>query len=104
MDAGRTEEMVKLVIAAMVEAETGDYEEILESCVLHSTNVRILCFFWSTHPSLHHAGVVILWFMIMACSMLIDVKEELGKGISFLTYMEQGVLEASLVQKNSIHF
>lgn len=48
MDAGRTEEMVKLVIAVMVEAETGDYEEILESCVLHSTNVRILCFFWST--------------------------------------------------------
>lgn len=35
----------------MVEAETGDYEEILESCVLHSTNVRILCFFL-VHPSI----------------------------------------------------
>jgi len=35
----------------MVEAETGDSEEILERCSSYSINIRILCFFL-VHPSI----------------------------------------------------
>ncbi|CAL5208505.1 unnamed protein product [Lathyrus oleraceus] len=58
--------MVKLVITSIMEAETGDSEEILEEA-LHIPLMSKSCVFC---PPI----ITSCWGMIVACSMLINVK------------------------------